>query len=111
MVEGVQADLVAVPLHADEQLLVPRHVLPDDEKGGVHPPPGQPLQQDGGGGRLGPVVKGEGHKGPRRELDLPHGGPLPPRQPQPRQHQPQSRQRPRPQHDPKPRQPAHRLSA
>ena len=104
MVEGVQADLVALPLHADEQILVPLHVLPDDEKGGVDAPLRQPVQQAGGGFRLGAVVEGEGHEGPRREGDLPHGRLSPPGQPQPHtgQHPRQRRQRPRPQHDPKP---------
>ena len=50
MVIGMQADLVALPLHALEEQFVALHILPDDKKGGAYPPLGQTVQLTDGNG-------------------------------------------------------------
>ena len=68
VVIGMQADLMAFPLHALKEQLIALYILPDDKEGGVHPPLGQAVQKHRGGGGLWPVVKGEGYIGPRRDF-------------------------------------------
>lgn len=60
MVVGVNPDLVALGVHAPDEVLVVLQLLADEEKGGLHPPLCQTVQQGGGGGAAGTVVKGEG---------------------------------------------------
>ena len=55
---------MALLVHAADQVLVAGDHLPHQEKGGLHPPLGQAVQQGLGGGAAGPVVKGEGDEGP-----------------------------------------------
>ena len=69
MVVGVYADLVALGVHTAHQVLVAHDLLPDQKEGGLHPPLGQAVQQLGGGGAAGAVVKGQGDQG-RRFLHL-----------------------------------------
>ena len=60
VVKGVDADLVALLIHAAHHVLVVFNLGPDEEEGGLHPPLRQAVQQAGGGGAAGPVVEGEG---------------------------------------------------
>ena len=55
------SDLVALRLHAAQQILVARNLLPDYKKGCRRVPLQQAVQQAGGGVRPGAVVKGQGH--------------------------------------------------
>ena len=60
MVVGVKADLMPLPVHAQHQVLVAVQIEADQEEGGLYAPLGQAVQQLGGGGAAGAVVKGQG---------------------------------------------------
>ena len=65
MVIGVDADLVALRVHPLHQVLhAVGHPPSHQEKGGLHPPLRQAVQQRGGGGAPGSVVKGERQQSP-----------------------------------------------
>ena len=59
MVIGVDADLVAFGIHAPDEVLIVLQLGADEEEGSLYPPLSQAVQQVGGGGAAGPVVKGE----------------------------------------------------
>ena len=65
MVVGVDADLVALRVHPLHQVLhAVGHPPSHQEKGGLHPPLRQAVQQRGGGGAPGSVVKGKRQQSP-----------------------------------------------
>ncbi len=61
MVKGVDADLMALPGHAADQLLIALKAVSQQKEGGGHLPQGQLVQKAARSGRPGPVVEGEGH--------------------------------------------------
>ena len=61
MAEGVIADLVALLPDAPHQVLPAFDPTAHQKERGPDAPPGQALQQPGGVGRGGAVVKGQGH--------------------------------------------------
>ena len=60
MVKGVDADLMPLGVHTEDEVLVVFDLGADQEKGGLHAPLGQAVQQGAGGGAPGTIVKGEG---------------------------------------------------
>ena len=71
MVKGVDADLMAFPVHPTYHILVVGNLAANEEKGGRYTPLRQTIQQAGGGGAAGTVVKGEGDELLLRKI---HGG-------------------------------------
>ena len=67
VVEGVDADLMALPGHAADQLLIALKAVSQQKEGGGHLPQGQLVQKAARSGRPGPVIEGEGH---HRHLQL-----------------------------------------
>ena len=57
VVEGVDADLMALPGHAADQLLVARKAVPQEEEGGRHLPQSQFVQKAARGGRPGHMAR------------------------------------------------------
>ena len=60
VVEGVDAHLVPLLVHPAHHVPVVLYLGSDEEKGGLHPALRETVQQAGGGGAAGAVVKGEG---------------------------------------------------
>ena len=66
MVIGVNADLMAFRVHPLEQILIILgHLFSDEKEGRLDAPGGKAVQQGGGGGAPGAVVKGEGDESAR----------------------------------------------